>query len=244
MHDKKRHRVGSYFVDVRRSSTKGKAILLIHGIGVSGNYFMPFAKVLSSKYDVHVLDMPGYGNVPKPSHPLAPYEQADIVADYIKIAGLRSAVIVGQSMGCQTATQLAARHPTVCERLILIGPTVNKWQRKLFMQAFRLFCDGFVEPVKMNLIILHDYFHMGFPAYLATSRYMMRDHIEDTLKGVNVPVCIVRGERDGIAPQKWVEYLKDVAHEAEVHTIEKAPHNVQYTKPKELFAVCENFLEK
>jgi pimeloyl-ACP methyl ester carboxylesterase len=241
---KKRYKIGSYFVDVRRAPAKGQAVILVHGIGVSGNYFMPFATLLSKMYDVYVVDMPGYGKTPKPAHPLAPFEQADVVAGYMERIGLRTAVIVGQSMGCQTAVQLALRHPHFCKKLVLIGPTVNKWERRLSLQAFRLFCDTFLEPLKMNIVILHDYLRMGLPAYLITSRHMIADHIDEALKQVNMPVCIVRGEKDGIAPKKWVEYLGKVANDSEVHSVKDGPHNIQFSKPKELFAVCEDFLKR
>jgi pimeloyl-ACP methyl ester carboxylesterase len=241
---KKRYKISTLFVDVRRLPNKGKSIILIHGIGVAGNYFMPFARILSRVYDVHVLDMPGYGNTPKPPHPLAPLEQADVVAGYMKKIGLDSSIIVGQSMGCQTAVQFALRHSRFCEKLVLIGPTVNKWERRLLLQAFRLLCDTFREPLRMNFIILHDYFHMGLPAYLVTSRYMISDHIEESLAQINSPVCIVRGGKDGIAPLKWAEYLSKVAKKAEVHHIKGGPHNVQFTDAEELFAVCEDFLKR
>lgn len=240
----KRHEIGNYFVDVRRSPAKGEAIVLIHGIGVSGNYFMPFAKLLAGRYDVHVLDMPGYGKTPNPPHPLAPFEQADVAAEYIQKMKLAPAIIVGQSMGCQTAAQLARRHPRLCKKLLLIGPTVNKWERTLPRQAFRLLIDTFREPLKMNLVILHDYLHMGLAAYLVTSRFMIADHIEVSLKHIRVPVCIVRGGHDGIAPAKWTQYLAKIAEQGEAYHVPGAAHNVQFSKPKELLKACEAFLKK
>jgi pimeloyl-ACP methyl ester carboxylesterase len=240
----KRHEIGSCFIDVRRSPGKGEAIILIHGIGVSGNYFMPFAKLLARDYDVHVLDMPGYGKTPTPPHPLAPFEQADVAAKYIQKMGLGATIIVGQSMGCQTAAQLARRHPRLCKKLLLIGPTVNKWERTLPWQAFRLLVDTFREPFRMNVIILHDYLHMGPIAYLATTRFMIADRIEESLGQMLVPVCIVRGGRDGIAPAGWVEYLAKITKQGEARHILGAAHNVQFSKPKELLKACETFLRK
>lgn len=44
---KERVRAGDYFVDVRRSLPRNaqRSVLMIHGIGVSGRYLMPFANV-------------------------------------------------------------------------------------------------------------------------------------------------------------------------------------------------------
>jgi pimeloyl-ACP methyl ester carboxylesterase len=218
--------------------------VLIHGIGVSGDYFIPFAAILLGHYDVHVIDMPGYGDTPTPPRPLTPLEQADVAADYMKEIGLSNAVVVGQSMGCQTAAQFARRHPDLCEKILLIGPTVNKWEHRLSLQAFKLFLDGFKEPFGMNLMIIRDYLKMGVVRFFQTTRYMLDDHIEQTLSNVKVPVCIVRGEQDGIATRRWAEYLAAIPRKAEVHHIPTGPHNVQYTNPKELFEACRTFLEK
>jgi pimeloyl-ACP methyl ester carboxylesterase len=245
MFHKTRHAVGNYSIDVRRSGPKTQVVLFIHGIGVSSNYFIPLAKRMAQHYEVHLIDMPGYGTTPKPRHPLSPAEQAKVAVAYIKKRGLRDVAIIGQSMGCQTAAHIAAMYPEGCSKLILIGPTVNKWERNLLAQAGRLLIDTFRESIKMNAIVLHDYFHMGIPAYLITSRFMIEDHIEDTLRRTTIPTCIIRGARDGIAPKKWVEYLAALPRSStEAHSIKGAPHNVQFSNDKEVYELCDRFLTK
>jgi len=238
MFHQNRYKVNDHFVDSRRNSKQGRAIILVHGIGASGNYFMPLAELLARNYDVHVLDMPGYGKTPKPPRPLTLIQQADILAGYIKKLGLPHAVIVGQSMGCQTGALFAARHGKLCEKLILIGPTVNKWERQRSIQALRLLRVSFAEPLKANLIVLRDYFRMGVRPYWITSRYMISDRIEETIKQVHVPICIIRGTKDRIAPKKWVEHLAEIANESEVHHIERHTHNVHFSNAKVVSAIC------
>ncbi|HJP81772.1 MAG TPA: alpha/beta hydrolase [Candidatus Saccharimonadales bacterium] len=245
MFHKTRHKIGNNFIDVRRSASKGQAILFIHGIGVSSNYFIPLAERMANHYEVHLLDMPGYGTTPKPQHPLSPTEQAQVAIAYMKKLGLKDAAIIGQSMGCQTAAHVAAQYPEGCAKLILIGPTVNKWERTLLSQAGRLLIDTFRESTKMNAIVLHDYFHMGLPAYLITSRAMIEDHIEDTLRRVTIPTCIIRGSRDGIAPEKWIRYLATITENStEVHSVKGAPHNVQFSNDREVYELCDHFLKQ
>jgi pimeloyl-ACP methyl ester carboxylesterase len=242
---KERVKAGNYFIDVRRSLYKNarQTIVLLHGIGVSGTYFLPFAEILSQKYDVRILDMPGYGKTPRPPHALSPSELADIVADYLRDTKVSQAVIVGQSMGCQTSAQFAIRYPALCKKLILIGPTVNRWERNLFVQAMRLLQDTLHESIKVNIIIFSDYLRMGVFRYLKTSKYMIADRIDEYASKIPVSVLIIRGSKDKIVPYRWVSYLADQMKRAIVVEIADAPHVVQFIKPKELYLKCEDFLE-
>lgn len=243
---KERVKIGKFYIDVRRSleAEDRPIVVLLHGIGVSGAYFLPFAEVLARHFDVRVLDLPGYGETPRPDHALSPTELADVAAKYLEKVEVRSATIVGQSMGCQTAARLALHHPSLCKRLILIGPTVNKWERNHFMQGMRLLQDTFREPLTVNRIVFSDYVRMGFFRYLKTSKYMLEDRIEEYIPSVAVPTLIVRGSKDMIAPRRWVVYLAGRMNNATTIEIKGAPHVVQYIKPKELFEACENFLIK
>ena len=243
---KERVQLGEFSIDVRRSleTDSRPVIVLLHGIGVSGTYFLPFADVLARHFDVRVLDLPGYGEAPRPDRALSPTELADVVAKYLEKIMVGPAIIVGQSMGCQTATRLALHHPSLCKKLILIGPTVNKWERNRFMQAIRLLQDTFNETLKVNSVIFGDYMRMGFFRYLRTSKYMIEDHLERYLPRVEVSVLIVRGSNDVIAPRRWITYLAERANNARTAEVEDAPHVVQFIKPKELFEACEEFLLK
>lgn len=218
---------------------------MLHGIGVSGLYLLPFAEVLARHgFDVHVIDLPGYGDTPRPRKALSPAELARVVAEYITKRQLKNVRIVGQSMGCQTAVHVALEIPHRCANLVLIGPTVNKEERGLLKQAKRLLQDSFREPFAVNKVIVFDYLRMGPRRFLKTACLMLQDHLEKSLPHVNVPVCLVRGESDPIAPKEWVQYLQRLTKKPTVRQIEGAPHNVQYVKPEELFTQCRYFLEK
>lgn len=236
--------VGTHQIDVHRQpDLVGKqVVVMIHGIGVSGRYLLPFASLLTPEYDVRVLDLPGYGKTPAPDHALSPVELAEVTVDYMTQEKISNAVIIGQSMGCQTAVHTANQAPGLCKTLLLIGPTTNKSERSIFMQAIRLFQDTLREPFKVNCIIFYDYARMGIIRYLKTTRFLLHDHIEDHLPKVTIPICIVRGSNDPIAPRKWLRYLVSRNKQAVMREVDDAPHNPQFTKPKELYGLCRDFL--
>lgn len=86
-------------VACRTAGTGPVDVVLVHGIGVSGRYFTPLARVLSGSARVCVLDLPGFGGSPRPAAPLSIREHAEVVAGVIAAAGLRRPVLVGHSMG-------------------------------------------------------------------------------------------------------------------------------------------------
>lgn len=239
-----RTNVNGYGLKVRRAPrSDAQPIVLVHGIGVSSRYFLPFAEVLARMYDVTVLDLPGYGTAPDPKHTLSIPELGEVVAAYVRQAGLAPAVLVGHSMGCQIVAHTARQAPELSSKLILLGPTVNKWERSRRRQAWRLLQDVLHEPLRVSLLIFGDYLRMGFGRYLRTSRSMIEDAIEETLAGSKMPTLIVRGQDDPIVPTKWVHSLAGYLQDARVVEIPHAPHVVQYKRPQELARISRHFID-
>lgn len=240
-----RTRVNGYTVEVRRAGVRSaQAIVLVHGIGVSSRYFLPLAEELAKYYDVTVVDLPGYGTAPDPKHALSIAELGGVVAAYIQQELAGSAVLVGHSMGCQIVAHTVRDHPQLCDKLILLAPTVNKWERTRRMQAWRLLQDVMREPPYVSALVFGDYLRMGIGRYLRTLRSMIGDRIEDTLVECDLPTLIVRGMRDRIVSSQWAQYLVRHLAAGEVSEISDAPHVVQYKKSKEVARVCRMFIEK
>lgn len=239
----RRVRVGSHAVDVRGSFVPERApIVLVHGIGMSGEYFLPLADALAGEHDVYVLDLPGYGTTPNPQRALTVPELGEVVAEAIEVLGLDRPVVVGHSMGAQIVAQTIVQHPRLCAGYILIGPTVDPAGRSLRVHAWRLLRDSVGEPARTNVVILRNYVRMGPFRYLRTARYMLADRLEETILGCAIPGLVARGARDPIADQDWARHLVRLAPDADLLEIPGARHAVQHTRPKELAAACVPFL--
>src|SRR5205807_1247146 len=86
-------------------------IVLVHGLSVSSHYMVPLARALAPYYHIYAPDLPGYGKSPKPAHVLNITEMADILAAWMRAMGLQQAVLLGNSLGCQTIMKFALRYP-------------------------------------------------------------------------------------------------------------------------------------
>lgn len=243
-HTRRLH-IGGHAVDVRGTfAPELPPIVLVHGIGMSTEYFQPFAEVLASTYDVYALDLPGYGSTPKPPRVLSISELGEALAQVVRDLSLDAPILVGHSMGCQIVVDALANHSGLGKGYILLGPTVDPTARSLPGQAWRLFRDMLAEPLTTNLVVFRDYLRMGPIRHLRTVRHMLNDRTEETIPRCTSPGLIVRGEQDPVPSAEWVEQLVRLAPEASLRKIPGGPHALHHHKPHELAAACAPFLEK
>ncbi|MFC7400926.1 alpha/beta fold hydrolase [Citricoccus sp. GCM10030269] len=239
----RRLQLGEHTVNVRGTVPAGRQpILLVHGIGMSGEYFFPFAEVLAPEYDVYAVDLPGYGTTPKPERVLTLPELGDVLAEVIETLGLKAPVVVGHSMGCQVVAQALSGHPEMAAGYVLIGPTVDPDASSLLALAWRLARDTFIEPVSTNIVVARNYLRMGPVRYLRTARSMVADRLDASIVRCDLPGLIVRGERDPIASRAWIQQLARLAPDAGPAEIPGGPHAVQHNRPRQLAAACAPFL--
>src|SRR4051794_17150643 len=84
-------------------------VVLVHGLGVSSRYMVPIARHLAPDLQVFAPDLPGFGWSDKPGHVLTIRQLADALAAWMSAAGLRRAMFIGNSLGCEILVELALR---------------------------------------------------------------------------------------------------------------------------------------
>ncbi|MDP9476918.1 MAG: alpha/beta hydrolase [Actinomycetota bacterium] len=218
------------------------AVVLVHGLVVSSRYMIPTAQKLAPHHEVCVPDLPGFGRSGKPPSVLDVAGLSDSLAAWMETVGLGSAVLVGNSVGCQVVADLALRHPERVERAVLQGPTMDPEARTTLRQAARLALDGTREPPSLLPVMLLDYASAGLRRSFATFRYALRDPIEEKLPRIQAPTLVVRGERDPIVPQRWAERAARLLPEGRLVVVPGAAHTMNYAAPSELARVVREFL--
>ncbi len=235
--------ISDYKIDCRAIlNGHSRTIVFVHGIGVAADYFLPLARLLSTSYNVILPDLPGYGTSPKPDHALTIDELAAAVEEVLDYYSLDSSVLVGHSMGCQIVASVIRNAPSRADKAILISPSTNNQERTISQQSFRLMEDIFHETLKMNLITLNDYFHMGIARFLKTAGFMVSDKIEENITGIDIPLLFIRGGSDRIVPQRWIEYLVGISKDARLVVHENTPHNLHYSYAEVLAKDMKEFI--
>jgi pimeloyl-ACP methyl ester carboxylesterase len=104
-----------------RTSGKGPAILLIHGMAGSSETWEPTIEALSSHATVIAPDLPGHGGSDKPRGDYSLGALANSLRDLLVMLGHDHATIVGHSLGGGVAMQFAYQFPDRCDRLVLVS---------------------------------------------------------------------------------------------------------------------------
>lgn len=221
----------------------GKPVMvLVHGLVISSRYMIPTAERLAQDYRVLAPDLPGFGLSGKPPHVLTVPELADALIAWMDTLGLDHVVLIGNSLGCQIAVDAAVRYPARVERMVLAGPTMDPHARIAPIQIMRWLIDWTRERPSLALAHLIDYCAAGLRRALHTFRYALADPIEAKLPFVQAPTLVLRGSRDPIVPQYWIEEAARLLPRGRLAVIPGGPHVVNYTTPDAFVGLIREFV--
>jgi 2-hydroxy-6-oxonona-2,4-dienedioate hydrolase len=226
---------------VGRDNNGGKpALVLVPGLVVTSRNVAPTARLLQETFSVYALDLPGFGKSDKPARVLTVPQLATALLEWMDVAGLPEAHLLGNSFGCQVIVEAASRHPERVCRLVLTGPALDPAIRTFWQPVLRLLLDGFHEPA-LIAPTFYDFLEMGPRRVWGTYRAAREDHIEDKLPRLPMPVLLVRGEHDPIASQSWMEKMASLLPNARTRTLSGAPHALAFSVPQEVARLTETF---
>nr|WP_255622641.1 alpha/beta hydrolase [Tessaracoccus sp. OS52] len=213
-----------------------RTFVLVHGLGVSSRYFRELADALVRHGRVVSIDLPGFGGTEKPDRTLRIGHYAMVVAEAVEHLGLRDVVLTGHSMGCQVVVEALATRDGIATSGVLMGPVVDTAQRSgpilvlRFLQAVARETPASVTP---SLIA---WLRTGPRMMIDTFPVMLDYPIEKRIADVRVPLLLIAGERDKMAPPRWLEQLRTAAGEGHtvVERVAGASHQVMVTHPEQV----------
>ena len=204
-------------------------LVLVHGLGVSPRYFEPLQAQLP---DAEAPD-------------LRPLTTLPALADALRaVVGSRPTALLGNSFGCQVVAELAVRHPELVERVVFVGPTVDRHRRSWTSQLGRLAVDAVREPPRLVALAVRDYFETGPIRTLRMAREALRDPLERKLESFAAPLLVVRGERDALCPQDWAAEIARLARRGRLTVVKGAAHAAHYSHAPELAALVRAFCDE
>jgi pimeloyl-ACP methyl ester carboxylesterase len=226
----------------RPDASPTQVFVLVHGIGVSHRYLARLHRQLAERSDVHSIDLPGFGGLPKPAGQVPVPLMADALGVVLDRLGLAGAVLVGHSMGAQWVVELAVHRPDLASSVVVIGPVSDDLRRSVAAQSIALAVDTIGEPLDGNVIVFTDYLRCGPRWYLRQLRHMVTYPIENRVTALTCPLLIIRGGDDPIAGQAWTRRLRDHAPAGSLVMVPGHRHLVQHTAPRTVAHAITAFL--
>jgi 3-oxoadipate enol-lactonase len=247
----------------------GPPIVLVMGIGYDSSLWtLQQVPVLSTRFQVVLLDNRDAGRSSRAHRPYAISDMADDVAGLLDALDLRRTHLLGLSMGSMVGMEFALRHPDRLDRLVLAGPgaaparsaidpiTVWNWVKandpggEVFggQQFTWLFSSAFLRDhvaVRETIAVLASNPNPVEPAAYArqAEAYLQFDAL-DRLGGIKAPTLVIVGEQDLLTPP-WV--AREVAGgipgaRFEVVTGDGSSHVLPLERPDDFNQLVMDFL--
>ncbi|HUE95526.1 MAG TPA: alpha/beta hydrolase [Longimicrobiaceae bacterium] len=183
-----------------RDAGSGIPLVLVHGLGVSADYWVRNATVIAAAgFRVLAPDLPGFGRTDGPPGGLDVPAQVDALRRWRTALAVGPAVYLGHSLSCQTVLQLAADHPDEVLGLVLAAPTgEGAGTRRLIRQAIGLARDLRRESIALAMLVAQAYFRAGPRRVLRTWQMAGRHDPMPLLPRIAAPTAIIIGDNDPV----------------------------------------------
>lgn len=100
----------------------GTDVILIPGLASSRDVWADLSANLGKNHRIHLVELAGFASTPAIANPdgkvIAP--AVDALAEYIHAQHIKSPLIIGHSLGGEMALMLAARHPDLVGRVMVV----------------------------------------------------------------------------------------------------------------------------
>jgi pimeloyl-ACP methyl ester carboxylesterase len=254
----------AFVVDVHPASVTTPPLVLLHDVFETSFAFHAIVPALASTRRVIAPDLPGCGDS---DHPLP--EDADgysvawimrALQELVGVLGVPRFDLLGQGFGASVAIQLAAVHPELVRRLVLVAPLVltrelpiqgaaGLWPvlgaevfRRVFGRADlrRVLEQSVSTPELLRPSRLNVYWdRLGRHGAREATHAMLEqvaqgDRLRAHLDEVHQPTLVVWGDRDALVPPEQGERLVELLADGVLEIVDGCGHAVAEERPDRL----------
>jgi pimeloyl-ACP methyl ester carboxylesterase len=251
----------------------GEPLVLVHGAGTSSAVWRRAVPRLASRHRVIAPDLPGYGRSPAAGRGFALEQVADRLASGLAEAGAPAPYdLVGHSMGGAVAILVAARHPELVRRLVLVAPaglaalprtvaTLLGTVAGPYAIARRRLASPLAGNALVRRLALAGVARDGARvpvdharAVLASSAGATRigpglasaaaADLREPLRGVACPLGLVWGEHDPVIPRRRIDVIRAARPDVTVAIVPDTAHAPMLEAPDAFCAALEDVLAR
>ncbi|MCU0849366.1 MAG: alpha/beta hydrolase [Spirochaetes bacterium] len=248
---------------------KGKAIVFVHGFGLSKDQWGAMLPALVKSNRILVPDLPGFGETaPVLGEHYTVKRQAARLDEFVNKIGLKSFHLVGLSMGGAIAGYYSAEHPGKVKSLVMIGPFgVRSDALSDFQKAYAKGENPLVLKDVSGFDVAVSYGRSRpdavpdrFKSYIAgvqSKKYdfyidAFRDEIDSGgwdmlrphLNRIKAPVLVIFGDRDRVIDASCMDTYRKGIGNVRTALIKGAGHIAYLDSPGETIGLVRDFLDR
>jgi 3-oxoadipate enol-lactonase len=241
-------------------SGAGAPVLLLHGLGSSGQDWELVAPRLAAHRRVIVPDIRGHGRSDKPEGPYGVPLFARDIAAFCDRLGLGRVDVIGLSMGGMIGFQLAVDRPELVRSLVVINSGPDMVARTLRLKlsfALRMAILKLLGPRTLARVIAPKLFPkpeqaelrrrvveaLGAnepDAYRRATRGLAGWTVLDRLKDIACPVLVLASDRD-YTPLSVKKAYVDMLGNARLQELKDSGHAAPLDQPEQIIEAVKGF---
>jgi pimeloyl-ACP methyl ester carboxylesterase len=219
-----------------------RPVVLVHGLGTGDLWWTPTISFLAENHRVLAVNLPGFGRTA--GQPVRLDVAADQLAAWAAAIGLERATFVGHSMGGLVTADLAARHPDVVERLVLVdaaGLPISQQVTRHLLNFVRAspFIPAAAYPIAVECVL-----RCGPLAIMRASHQLLTMDLTKRYEWIRAPTRILWGARDHLLPPSFGHRLAEAIPGATMVEIPAAGHSPMWENPDEFHRQLMAFLDE
>lgn len=243
--------------------------VFLHGLGGSRRDWDDALAKLGSAVQPLALDLPGSGDAPKPADGYDPASLARAVLDALRREGIEHAVLVGHSLGARVAGELAVSSPGRVAALVLVSPlgasSYSLVEKLKWKGMSRRAILSSVPEAQMRSAAGYGFAKTGKgksgfveramasrtgPEAAAVTRAVEKSvdglleapPLAERLKGTRMPLLLVAGAEDPLAPPEKTEVIRKARPDAELVELPGVGHYPMLEDPAAFAKALRAFL--
>ncbi|MEO6835360.1 MAG: alpha/beta fold hydrolase [Candidatus Tumulicola sp.] len=242
----------------RCAGSAGPTLVFVHGVGSTAAIWDAQLDAFGPDYRCLAIELRGNGALqPDPDPALIARE--GFVNDVLAIAdarGIERFTLVGCSLGGVVAFELWKRVPERLDAMVIVGsfacyPDGQTYADGVKAAArasgdMRAFAEGRAAKLGLPPARLRETIEQmackSVPSYLAATQATWTGDYRDVLPSINVPVQVLCGEHDAVAPRHLSEEIVNAIPGATFATVEGAGHIANADNPERFNTLLRTFL--
>jgi pimeloyl-ACP methyl ester carboxylesterase len=224
-------------INAIRLGKTGDVVLMMHGWGQNLHSMRLLGDLLSKWNQVIIVDLPGFGQSPKPDADWDTTQYAERMAKYIEAEKISPVHLVGHSFGGRVALRLASHFPDKVKSVVLINShglqrkltgkrKFKSMRSKLLGRSCKLVDGMFGTKTFQNWFspkfASADYLNAG-PMRNIMVKAVMEDVTEDARK-IQAPTFMLFGEKDDETPVEFGERFKQLIKNSQLVVLPGKDH--------------------
>ena len=219
---------------------EGPAVVLIHGLSGSGRWWTYNVPALAQQYRVYNVDVVGFGR--SRGQRLVLQEAGAWLAEWLQVAGITQAHLVGHSMGGYIATEVAATALEVVQRLVLVDALVLPMGPGFMRHALDLARAARYISLSFLPVLVRDVLRAGPRTMWRATWEVLSADLSNRLGDVQAETMVIWGEKDSLLHPKLGRELAERLPKARFVCVEGAGHNPMWDRPQRFNKLLLDFL--